>query len=141
MVKRALFAIALVLAAAIVLEAQTSFRPGLSSLPSIACLSGCGASGVALKRASTGVLHVRTGDDTGYAAIVGASVYAMVNGVSLTARDSAAGNPDGDAAWLYLREDIDVGAGTATADCALRVRTQAGVEVNVVTVVTDGGCP
>jgi hypothetical protein len=54
---------------------------------------------------------------------------------------AAAANPEAGAVALYVRDDIDVGAGTATADCALRARKQDGTEVNIATLVTDGGCP
>lgn len=68
------------------------------------------------------------------------ALTSTTGGVMLPAASGAASNPAANYVRIYVREDIDLGAGTGTADCGLRARLASGTEVTVVVLVTDGGC-
>lgn len=59
----------------------------------------------------------------------------------LTVQGAALGNPATGDVRVYVRDDIDQGAGTGAADCASVVRLSSGTEVLDLILVTDGACP
>lgn len=79
---------------------------------------------------------------------VGASARVDVTGsllvsssVQETVLSAVCPTPTANNVAYCTREDIDLGAGTATADCGLRWRLSDGTEGTIVVLVTDGGCP
>jgi hypothetical protein len=93
---------------------------------------------------ATGFGAINTGADdvTTTGTVSGGALRSTVgaSGLVLAAASGAGANPGTNDVRFYLREDVDQGAGTGTADCALVVRLTGGSEVLVQVVAVDGGC-
>jgi hypothetical protein len=69
-----------------------------------------------------------------------AGFFRVTTGFDKPAASAAAANPATNNVRFYVREDIDQGSGTGTADCAFVARLTSGTEVLIQVLVTDGGC-
>jgi hypothetical protein len=66
--------------------------------------------------------------------------FPLNGGFALSAANAQSGNPGANFIEFYVDESTNR-VGAAPPDCVFVVRLSTGVEINAVTLVTDGGCP